>query len=100
MDKYTEIIDTNREQMLQDVQSIRDKFEDGESMMVFSIKNNPENNMHTCSSAGVLKSGHIVSFLDTAIEVTYATLNDLAKVDVRAALEMLDEVKRVLEEWS
>lgn len=100
MDKYTEIIDTNREQMHKDVQEIKEKYKIGDSLIIFHIETCEDEQTHACSSAGAVNSGHIASFLETALEVVYSSLNDLAKISPDTALAELDDIQKVMKEWS
>lgn len=100
MNKFTEIKDTNEGQMLTDVQVINDKYKNGDSLIIFHIETSENEKAHVCSSAGAVNSGHLASFLETALEVVYSSLNDLAKISPDTALAELDDIQKVMKEWS
>ena len=100
MNKYTEIKDTNEGQMLTDVQIINEKYKTGYSVIIFHIETSENEKAHICSSAGAVNSGHLASFLETALEVVYSSLNDLANISPDTALAELDDIQKVMKEWS
>lgn len=100
MNKYTEIKDTNEGQMLTDVQIINEKYKTGDSVIIFHIETSENEKAHICSSAGAVNSGHLASFLETALEVVYSSLNDLANISPDTALAELDDIQKVMKEWS
>lgn len=100
MNKYTEMKDTNEVQMITDVQIIKEKYKNGDSLVIFHIETSEKEMGHICTSAGAVNSGHLASFLETALEVVYSSLNDLANISPDTALAELDDIQKVMKEWS